>query len=96
MPEAGHTRELELVNKYGLHMRPATEFVNEANRYRCSVYVSVNGGEEGNGKSIIDLVARAVEKGAVIRVRTVGEDAEEALEALARLVASGFGEQTKS
>jgi phosphocarrier protein len=85
-------RELTLVNKHGLHLRPASKFVSIANEYPCEIFVSVNDEDEGNGKSILDLSAQAAEKGASIRIRAVGEQAEDALEALARLVSSGFGE----
>lgn len=83
-------REMTIVNDHGLHLRPASRFVGVANRFRAQIFVSVDGGEEGNGKSILDLSARAAEKGARIRVRAVGEDAAAAVEALDRLVASGF------
>jgi len=92
MAEDGYSREFTLVNPHGLHLRPASQFVSVANRFSAQVYVSVNGGEEGNGKSILDLSCRAAEKGAVLRVRAVGEDAEEAVSALADLVEGGFGE----
>ena len=92
MAEDGFSREFILANPHGLHLRPASQFVSVANRYSSQVYVSVDGGEEGNGKSILDLSCRAAEKGAVLRVRVVGEDAEDALSELAELVEGGFGE----
>lgn len=90
MPEEGFAEELRLTNRFGLHLRPSSLFVEEANRYRAQIFVAVGGGEEGNGKSIFDLLARAAEKGTTIRIRTVGEDAREALDALADLVRHGF------
>jgi len=89
------SRELTLVNAHGLHLRPASKFVSVANEFRAEIHVSVNGGDEGNGKSILDLAARAAERGARIRIRVVGDDAEAALEALTQLVRSGFGELTE-
>ena len=62
-------------------------------RYEAEVFVSVDGGEEGNGKSMLDLTARAAERGARMRIRTVGPDAREALEELSALVEGGFGEE---
>ena len=88
------TRELTLVNSHGLHLRPSSKFVTIANEYEAEVFVSVNGMAEGNGKSILDLSAQAAAKGAVMRVRTVGPDAEALIEALAELVRTGFGELT--
>lgn len=83
---------MTLVNPHGLHLRPASKFVAIANRYQAEVWVAVNDGEEGNGKSILDLSARAAEKGARLRIRAVGEDALAAIDALSALVASGFDE----
>jgi phosphocarrier protein len=95
MEEEGLSRELTLVNAHGLHLRPASKFVALANRFRAEVFVSVNGGDEGNGKSILDLSARAAEKGSSLRLRVVGSDAAAALEALAALVARGFEDETE-
>lgn len=92
MSGQGTTRELILVNAHGLHLRPSSKFVSVANEYECDIFVSVNGAEEGNGKSILDLSAQAAEKGACMRIRTVGKDETDAMEALSRLVRSGFGE----
>lgn len=88
------TRELTLVNSHGLHLRPSSKFVSVANGYESEIFVSVNGMDEGNGKSILDLSCQAAEKGARMRIRTVGPDAEAALEALSELVRTGFGELT--
>jgi phosphocarrier protein len=84
--------DLTLVNRHGLHLRPASKFVEIANRYPAEVFVSVNGGDEGNGKSILDLSARAAGKGAILSIRAVGEGAEQAVEELSALIRSGFGE----
>ena len=91
-PESGFSRTIELVNRHGLHLRPASKFVAEANRFECDVFVSLDGGDEGNGKSILDLTARAAVMGAMMRIRTVGKDAEAALAVLGDLVRAGFGE----
>jgi phosphotransferase system HPr (HPr) family protein len=87
-------RELTLVNQYGLHLRPASKFVDVAVQYESEIFVSVEGGEEGNGKSILDFLARAAGKGAKLTIRAEGEDSEQAVEALSALVESGFGELT--
>jgi phosphocarrier protein len=93
MSDDGFSRELTLKNRHGLHVRPAGQFVTLANRFCSEVFVSVEGGDEGNGKSMLDLTARAASGGTRIRIRTVGPDAEEALEALCALVDAGFGEE---
>ena len=86
-------REVELVlgNRHGLHLRPATRFAQEALRFRAEVRV-VLGGEEVNGKSILMLTSLAAERGARLKVRAEGEDAEECVRALEALVAARFGE----
>lgn len=84
--------ELTLVNRHGLHLRPAGKFVEIANRYAAEIFVSVDGGEEGDGKSILDLSARAAGRGALLCIRVDGDGEEEALAELSALIRSGFGE----
>ncbi len=86
------SREVAIRNKYGLHARPAAEFVKLANRYACEIWVS----REDlvvSGKSIMGVMMLAAECGSVISVRAIGSDAEAALDALAELVHSRFGEE---
>lgn len=85
-------RELVLTNKYGLHARPAMRFVEAAMKFSCEVYVTKDG-QEVNGKSVMGMMLLAAEKGSVLAVRTVGDDAEPAIEAIARLVGDRFGEE---
>ena len=61
-------REVEIRNKYGLHARPATQFVEMANQYPCEV-VLVKDGEEVNGKSVMGLMMLGAECGARFRIR---------------------------
>lgn len=79
-------------NKYGLHARPAAEFVKAANGFDCEVLVR-KGDMEVNGKSIMGMMMLAAERGSEIVIRTFGSDAEEALAKLAGLVDSRFGEE---
>ena len=81
-----------IVNVYGLHARPAAEFVKLANRFRSEILVK-KGDLEVNGKSIMGVMMLAAEKGSQIAIRASGEDAEEAVRALVKLVADGFGEE---
>ena len=92
MVEEAASPELVLENPHGFHALPAGRFVQLANEYPCEVFVSIDGGDEGNGKSMLDLCARAAEKGARIRIRTRGQEAAVALSALVALVQAGFGE----
>ena len=84
-------REFTIQNKLGLHARPAALFVQTANQFSCDVEVTKDG-ETVDGKSIMGIMTLAAHQGAVIRVRTRGKDAQEAMEALAKLIESDFGE----
>lgn len=87
-----HAQSVTVANVYGLHARPAAEFVKLANKFESEITVSKDG-LEVNGKSIMGVMMLAAEKGSRIEIRARGEDAEQAVEALVRLVADGFGEE---
>jgi phosphocarrier protein len=90
MSEHGEVRrQVEIINAYGLHMRPANKFVKLANSFQSEVWVNY-GPIRVNGKSLLDMSTLAAECGAVLELEAVGPDAEEALSALADLVAAGF------
>ena len=84
-------RSVQIVNKHGLHARPAAEMVKAASRFKCDITISRDD-LEVNGKSIMGVMMLAAEYGASITLRATGADAEDALDALATLVASRFGE----
>ena len=84
--------EVELLNKHGLHLRPATRFAQEAMRFKSEVTVVLDGAEV-NGKSILMLTSLAAERGARLRIRAAGDDADPCLAALADLVRGRFGEE---
>ena len=84
-------RTVRIANKYGLHARPAAEFVKRAGKFRASIYVKKDD-VEVNGKSIMGVMMLAAEHGSEITIRATGEDAEQAVTSLAELVESGFGE----
>ncbi len=86
-------KTLTIENKYGLHARPATQFVETASRFTCEVLL-LKDGEEVNGKSIMGLMMLGAEKGTRLTLRCFGaEDAEECLENLTQLVEGKFGEE---
>jgi phosphocarrier protein len=70
-------------------MRPANKFVSLANSFQSEVWVRL-GTARANGKSILDMTGLAAECGSVLDLEARGPDAEEALSALAELVAAGF------
>jgi phosphocarrier protein len=78
-------------NKLGLHARPAAVFVQTANRFEASVEVQKED-LKIDGKSIMGIMTLAAEMGSSITVRVTGKDAEAAMEALAKLIESNFGE----
>ena len=84
-------RSVQIVNKHGLHARPAAEVVKLASRFASEITI-VRDDLEVNGKSIMGVMMLAAEFGATIKLRADGTDAEAALEALAALVAARFGE----
>lgn len=87
---ADHYRcEITIRNEMGLHARPASLFVQTANRYQSGVTVQ-KGNQQADGKSILQLMGLAVEVGTALIVETQGPDARAAASALCELVASGF------
>ena len=84
--------EIVISNKYGLHARPAAEFVKLANRFASEIWVRKDD-VEVSGKSIMGVMMLAAEHGAPISIRASGDDSDAAIEALTALVAGGFGEE---
>ena len=87
-----HAADVEIVNKYGLHARPAAEFVKLANRFNSSVWIGKED-VEVSGKSIMGVMMLAAECGSTVRIRAAGDDAREAVDALVALVTDRFGEE---
>lgn len=87
-----HSTQVTILNKYGLHARPAAEFVKLANRFSSEIWVARDQ-VEVNGKSIMGVMMLAAERGSSVAIRASGDDAVEAVEALERLVAERFGEE---
>ena len=85
-------RTVQILNKNGLHARPAAEIVKLAAKYRSEITISRDG-TEVNGKSIMGVMMLAAECGASIVLRANGDDAEQALDAIAALIANKFGER---
>jgi phosphocarrier protein HPr len=87
MPE----REAKIVNKLGIHARPAAEIVKTAGKYKSNITI-VRDDLEVNAKSIMGVMMLAAECGATITLRATGDDAEAALDALCAVIANKFGE----
>ena len=91
-PEETASTILQIVNKKGLHARASAKFVQTVERFNAAVQVT-RGSETVGGNSIMGLMMLAAATGTSIKVEAKGSDAPEAIEAITRLVASGFGEE---
>ena len=85
-------KEFTILNKLGIHARPAAQFVKIANRFQADIYVEKDG-EEVDGKSIMGLMMLAAGHGSVICVSADGSDADEAIHALGDLIERKFEEE---
>jgi phosphotransferase system HPr (HPr) family protein len=85
------TKTVTLLNPQGFHARPAHMFMKLASQFHSQVEI-LKGNEIINGKSILDLLTLGAGNGTTLCLRAIGDDADAAVEALARLVETGFGE----
>lgn len=92
MSAATCERTVAIQNKYGLHARPAAEFVKHASRFQADVFVRKQD-LEVNGKSIMGMMMLAAEFGSEITIRACGSDAEGAVRDLTALIDGRFGEE---
>ena len=86
------TRELTIINKSGIHARPAAMFVKIANRFGSDIFVEKDG-EKINGKSIMGLMMLAAGPGSKVTLYVKGVDAAAALVELEALVQRKFDEE---
>lgn len=91
MPETC-TITVTVVNRLGLHARPAMTFVDLAMTFPCQVKVR-KGDTEVDGKSIMQMMMLAASKGTQLQITAEGEQAEKACKALKTLVDGGFEEE---
>jgi len=84
-------REIEIINKLGLHARAAAKLVHLAARFSSDVRL-LKGGEEVDAKSILGVLLLAAGKGSQITIRASGDDESEAIEALEGLIQAKFDE----
>jgi phosphocarrier protein len=85
-------RDVEIVNKLGLHARPSAKLTQLTSGFKSQVFMTRNG-RRINAKSIMGVMMLAAAKGSVITLETEGEDEVAAMEALVELISSGFGEE---
>lgn len=84
-------RDIEIVNKLGLHARPSARLTQLASDFKSNVFMARNG-RRVNAKSIMGVMMLAAAKGSMVTLEIEGEDEKEAMEALCALISSGFGE----
>lgn len=84
-------REIEIINKLGLHARAASKFANLATRFECKITVEL-GEKSIDGKSIMSLMLLAAGIGTQIALTTDGVDEEAAMDALLELINNRFDE----
>jgi len=84
-------KEITIINRLGLHARPAAMFVRISSRYRSEVWVEKEG-EQINGKSIMGLMMLAAGQGSKLTIRCEGPDADKAMEELEELIRKKFDE----
>jgi phosphocarrier protein HPr len=87
MPE----REVRILNKLGIHARPAAEIVKTAGKFKSNIII-VRDDLEVNAKSIMGVMMLAAECGSTVMLRADGDDAQAAIDAIAEVIANGFGE----
>ncbi len=80
---------VKLLNKYGLHQRPAMKVIETSGRFSSEVWL-VKNGRRCNAKSIIDVIMLAAEYGEELGLETTGEDEQEAAAAMQELFAAKF------
>ena len=84
-------KEITIVNRLGLHARPAAMFVRIASRYRAEIWVDKEG-EQVNGKSIMGLMMLAAGQGSKLHIRCEGLDADKAMQEIEELIKARFNE----
>jgi phosphocarrier protein len=90
--QAVMTKDFQVLNKLGIHARPAAMFVKTANRFHCEIFVEKDG-EKINGKSIMGLMMLAAGPGSKVTVHAHGHDASQALAELEMLINRKFDEE---
>jgi phosphocarrier protein HPr len=85
------SKQVTVINKLGIHARPAAVFAKTANRFKSDVFVEKDG-ETINAKSIMGLMMLAAGPGSKLLILANGPDATDAVKAIEDLIASKFGE----
>ena len=85
-------REVKIINRLGLHARPAAMLVQKATKFKSEIKLK-KGDLEVNGKSIMGVMMLAAEMGSTLLITAEGEDEVVAVEALIEIIQNKFGEE---
>ena len=86
------SEKLTIINKQGLHMRPASTFVQTMARYRSDLTILFNG-RRINGKSVMQVMTACIKCGAELELECSGPDEQEMLRVAVELINSGLGDE---
>ena len=86
------TEKAEVVNKLGIHARPAAQIVKAASVFESSITLTVDG-DSVNAKSIMGVMTLAACRGSIIEVTAEGDDENEAAKTIVDIIRAGFGEE---
>jgi len=92
MADKSISRTFRVLNRYGIHARPAAMLVQAASKYNCDITIEKDG-YEVSCKSIMGLLTLTGEYGSKVTLTATGEDAEDALNEIGKLFANKFGEE---
>ncbi len=84
-------KTVTVINKAGMHTRPASNIVKIASKFRSDFYI-IKDGYRINGKSIIGVMTLAAEQGSTLTLELEGEDEQKAAAELVKFFEDGFGE----
>lgn len=84
-------KEVVVQNQVGLHARPATFFIQKANEFKSSIWVEKDE-RKVNAKSLLGVLSLGITKGTSVNISAEGQDEEEAVNSLVKLISSNFGE----
>ena len=85
-------RTVRLVNKLGLHVRPAAKIAELASKYKSEIFI-IKDTQQVNAKSIIELLTLAAPCGTLLTIQSSGDDAENVINAIQQLINGKFGEE---
>ncbi len=84
--------KFRILNSLGVHLRPARMLANLTNTFESEISIAKDS-EEVNGKSIMGIITLAAAKGEILKVTAIGPDAEQAVQAIGKLIENKFGEE---